>query len=85
MLYDWPGLNPSIGHLKGEHPMDRNRLKNTLGDCFNAILSTAGMKFRRLPRWTDNFTTFLHQVVILSEKHGPRNISLKFTFSGPTK
>jgi hypothetical protein len=72
MVYDWPGLNPSIGHLKREHPMDRNRLKNTLGDCFNAILTTAGMKFRRLLRRTDNFTTFLHQVVILSKKTWPQ-------------
>jgi hypothetical protein len=48
--------------------MDRNRPKETLGDCFNAILSTAGMNFRMLPRWTDAFfATFLHRVVIFSK------------------
>jgi len=44
-------IEPGIGHLKREHRMDRNRLKGTLGDCLNAILSAAGMNFRKLLRW----------------------------------
>jgi transposase, IS5 family len=44
-------VEPGIGHLKREHRMDRNRLKGSLGDCLNAILSAAGMNFRKLLRW----------------------------------
>jgi transposase, IS5 family len=48
-------IEPGIGHLKREHRMDRNRLKGTLGDCLNAILSAAGMNFRKLLRWAAAF------------------------------
>lgn len=41
-------IEPGIGHLKQEHRMDRNRLKGQSGDMFNAILSAAGMNFRKL-------------------------------------
>lgn len=41
-------VEPTIGHLKQEHRMDRNRLKGTDGDNFNAILSSIGMNFRKL-------------------------------------
>ena len=44
-------VEPGIGHLKREHRMDRNRLKGTLGDRINAILSAAGMNFKKLQRW----------------------------------
>ena len=48
-------VEPGIGHLKQEHRMDRNRLKGTLGDRINAILSAAGMNFRKLQRWAAGF------------------------------
>jgi IS5 family transposase len=41
-------VEPSIGHLKQEHRMDRNRLKGVEGDQFNATLSAAGMNLRKL-------------------------------------
>jgi transposase, IS5 family len=41
-------VEPGIGHLKQEHRMDRNCLKGTEGDKVNAILSAAGMNFRKL-------------------------------------
>jgi IS5 family transposase len=44
-------IEPGIGHLKREHRMDRNRLKGKVGDAINAILSAAGMNFRKLLRW----------------------------------
>ena len=34
--------------IKSEHRMDRNQLKGKDGDCFNAILSAAGMNFHKL-------------------------------------
>jgi len=43
-------VEPSIGHLKHEHRMDRNRLKGKAGDRFNAILSAAGMNISKLLR-----------------------------------
>ena len=44
-------VEPAIGHLKSEHRLDRNRLKGEEGDQLNAILSAAGMNFRKLLRW----------------------------------
>jgi IS5 family transposase len=54
-------VEPGIGHLKREHRMDRNRLKGTLGDCLNAILSAVGMNFRKLLRWA---AAFLRQIFL---------------------
>ena len=48
-------VEPGIGHLKREHRMDRSRLKGTLGDRINAILSAAGMNFRKLVRCAADF------------------------------
>jgi IS5 family transposase len=48
-------VEPGIGHLKREHRMDRNRLKGTIGDRINAILSAAGMNFRKLQRHAADF------------------------------
>jgi IS5 family transposase len=51
-LWGWikrrAAIEPGIGHLKQEHRMDRNRLHSVAGDMFNAILSAAGMNFRKL-------------------------------------
>ena len=41
-------VEPSIGHLKNEHRLGRNRLKGAVGDAINAILSAAGMNFHKL-------------------------------------
>jgi len=41
-------VEPTIGHLKNEHRLERNRLKGTLGDAINAILSAAAMNFQKL-------------------------------------
>jgi IS5 family transposase len=54
-------VEPGIGHLKREHRMDRNRLRGTLGDQINAILSAAGMNFKKLLRAAD---FFLRQILI---------------------
>ena len=51
-------VEPSIGHLKNEHRLERNRLKSTAGNEINAILAAAAMNFQKLLRafWR----TFLH-------------------------
>jgi IS5 family transposase len=41
-------VEPSIGHLKNEHRLERNRLRGTYGDAINAILSAAAMNFHKL-------------------------------------
>jgi IS5 family transposase len=43
-------VEPSIGHLKNEHRLERNRLKGTAGDAINAILAAAAMNFQKLLR-----------------------------------
>lgn len=48
-------VEPSIGHLKQHHRMNRNRLKGTEGDRINAIMSAAGMNFNKLLRWLEEF------------------------------
>ena len=41
-------IEPSIGHLKNEHWLERNRLRGTYGDAINAMLSAAAMNFHKL-------------------------------------
>jgi len=48
-------IKPGIGHLKREHRMARNRLKGVEGDRINAILSAAGMNFRKLLKRAADF------------------------------
>jgi IS5 family transposase len=52
-------IEPGIGHLKREHRMDRNRLKDGEGDNFNAMLSGTGMNFAKLLRWLAVILRFL--------------------------
>jgi IS5 family transposase len=51
-LWKWmkrrAAVEPGIGHLKSEHRMDRNRLHGEQGDMVNALMSAAGMNFRKL-------------------------------------
>ena len=62
-------IEPGIGHLKREHRMDRNRLKGIQGDCFNAILSAAGMNFAKLLSWlADYLRLFLCGYLIVREQ-----------------
>ena len=43
-------VEPSIGHLKNEHRLERNRLKGVAGDAITAILAAAAMNFQKLLR-----------------------------------
>ena len=44
------GVEPSIGHLKNEHRLERNRLKGTAGNEINALLAATAMNFQKLIR-----------------------------------
>jgi transposase, IS5 family len=41
-------VEPSIGHLKSDHRLERNRLKGIAGNEINAILAAAAMNFQKL-------------------------------------
>jgi transposase, IS5 family len=43
-------IEPVIGHMKGDHRMNRNYLKGTNGDKMNAILAACGFNLRKLLR-----------------------------------
>jgi IS5 family transposase len=43
-------VEPSIGHLKNEYRLERNRLKGVAGNQINAILAAAAMNFQKLLR-----------------------------------
>ena len=43
-------IEPSIGHLKSDHRLQRNHLMDREGDRINAILSAVGYNFRKLLR-----------------------------------
>ena len=58
-------IEPGIGHLKQEHRMDRNRLKGMAGDRINAILSAAGMNFRKLLKFLTDFLCFFYLIGLL--------------------
>ena len=62
-LWQWmkrrAAVEPSIGHLKQEHRMDRKRLKGKEGDRINTILSAAGMNISKLLRWLVDYFLLL--------------------------
>ncbi len=58
-------IEPGIGHLKQEHRMDRNRLKGMAGDRINAILSAAGMNFRKLLKFLADFLCLFYLLGLL--------------------
>ena len=41
-------VEPSIGHLKTEHRLERNRLRGTCGDAINAVLAASAMNLHKL-------------------------------------
>jgi IS5 family transposase len=57
-------IEPTIGHMKSEHRLERNRLKGTVGDAINALLSAAAMNFGKLLRWVGRFWLFFRALVL---------------------
>ncbi len=43
-------IEPSIGHMKSDHRLDRHYLTGKEGDRINAILAAVGYNFRKLLR-----------------------------------
>lgn len=51
MLKRRAAIEPTIGHLKSDHRLNRNYLTGPEGDKINALLSAAGYNLRKLLRW----------------------------------
>jgi IS5 family transposase len=85
-------VEPSIGHLKNEHRLERNRLRGTYGNAINATLAAAAMNFHKLLGALGLY--FLRTVLgiwgrfqIILAPTGPADVfnnDLKITFSGST-
>ena len=58
-------IEPTIGHMKSEHRLERNRLKGTLGNAVNALLSAAAMNFGKLLKWVGRFLVFFSALLRL--------------------
>lgn len=56
-------IEPIIGHMKSEHRLERNRLKGTVGDAINALMSAAAMNFGKLLKWVGRFWFFFQTLV----------------------
>ena len=70
-------VEPSIGHLKNEHRLERNRLRGTYGDAINAVLAAAAMNFHKLlgAFWLDFLCGLLGvrgQFLLILDPFGPR-------------
>ena len=60
-------IEPKIGHLKSDHRMGRNFLKNESGDRINALLAGIGANIRKLlaafwralGQWSTNYVEYL--------------------------
>ena len=50
MLKRRSAIEPTIGHLKSDHRLERNFLKGIEGDKINALMSAIGYNFRKLLR-----------------------------------
>jgi IS5 family transposase len=53
------GIEPVIGHMKGDGLLERNRLLGAEGDAINAILCAAGHNLRLLAAWLALLIAFL--------------------------
>jgi IS5 family transposase len=63
-------IEPSIGHMKSDHRLDRNQLTGKEGDRINAVLAAVGYNFRKLLRavffalfqWLDSQVNRIHNL-----------------------
>jgi len=74
-------IEPTIGHLKSGKRLDRNRLKGTLGDRLNVVLSASGMNFAKLLTGLRSIEALLSQILawLLSALRPPQSAPTKLT------
>jgi IS5 family transposase len=73
-------VEPSIGHLKNEHRLERNRLKGVAGDAINAVLAAAAMNFQKLlgAFWRVFLSRLLRLCSCIFSQQGPQARHLQF-------
>lgn len=67
-------IEPTIGHLKSEHHLERNRLKGALGDSLNVLLGACAMNLRKLLRFF--LPIFIHTRLEQFARHPTRILAL---------
>ena len=68
-------IEPTIGHLKSEHHLERNRLKGALGDSLNVLLGACAMNLRKLLRFF--LPLFIHTWLEQFARHLAPNSALR--------
>ena len=66
-------VEPTIGHLKSDYRLERNRLKGRVGDALNALFSAAAMNLKKLLGF---ILAFLLRLFSASPSARPATISL---------
>jgi len=76
-------VEPSIGHLKSEHRLERNRLKGAAGNEINAILAAAAMNFQKLLRAFGRIFRFCLMDIWkgLPASNGPQHRNTQFQYA----
>ena len=77
-------VEPTIGHLKSNHRLERNRPKDAAGDAINAILSATALNFLKRQGF---FWYFCLSLLASLSSPLPRSstaLAAKTDFSGPT-
>lgn len=73
MIYGISWNEPAIGHMKAEGKLDRNWLKDALGDAIHAVLCGAGHNLRMILR---ELRLFYALILIILLKRGTAALSL---------
>jgi IS5 family transposase len=55
-------VEPTIGHLKQDCRLERNRLKGKIGDLMNVLFSAAAMNFRKLLKLAAAFLRLFYEM-----------------------
>ncbi len=73
-------VEPSIGHLKNEHRLERNRLKGVAGDAINTVLAAAAMNFQKLlgAFWRVFLSCLLRLCSCIFSQQGPTTRQVQF-------
>jgi transposase, IS5 family len=58
------GIEPIIGHVKHEHRMGRNYLRDPIGDSINTILAAAGFNLRKMLRRLKAGAKYIYELIL---------------------
>jgi IS5 family transposase len=65
-------VEPTIGHIKSEHRLNRCRLKGVLGDKINTILAGCGMNLFKIIKELRSFFVFCSVLIFFPQKFKER-------------